>query len=240
MRRRLASLLWQGPGPRRFRGMGRCEPNPLAQTRWPGLIALRWLGGVLALALPGLALAVTPQQAAALAQGENTQRIEAITTLAAADDPAAHALLRALRDGELWMDDGHVYRVRGGVAVDALSDTPRVLPATARQVALNNRLRRSLDAALAAQGLGAADPAARARAIDAMGNPIAPELLLAVERALLRERLPQLRGKLELLRASALLRVPEPGRRREAAEVLAGSDQPAVRALLAERLADGG
>lgn len=201
-----------------------------------------WLGRMVvlaALALPGVALAVTPQQAAALAQGGTAQRVEAIAALAAADDPAAHELLRALRGGELWMDDGRIYRVRGGAAADALTGAALPLPAAARQVALNNRLRRSLDAALASLGLAAADPVARSRAIAGLGSRIAPELLPAVERALARESDPQLRRRLELLQASALLQVPEPSRRREAAEVLAGSDQPAVRALLAERLAAG-
>ena len=194
---------------------------------------------LVALALPGIVLAVTPQQVSALAQGETTQRVQAIAALAAVDDPTAHAVLRALRNGELWSDGERFYRVRGGTAVDALSGAVLALPATARQVVLNNRLRRSLDAALAAQGLASADPAVRARAIDTLGGPIAPELLPAVERALAQEHDPQLRGKLESLRASALLRVADSERRREAAEVLAGSDQPAVRALLAERLAVG-
>lgn len=202
-----------------------------------------WLGRMLvlaALALPGVAFAVTQQQAAALAQGATAQRVEAVAMLAADDDPAAHELLRALRDGALWMDGERLYRVRAdGAVTDAVTGASLTLPAEARQVTLNNRLRRTLDAALAVHGLAAADPAQRSRAIAGLGGRIEPELVPAVERALAREQDLQLRGRLELLRASALLQVPEPGRRRAAADTLAGSDQPGVRALLAERLAAG-
>jgi len=94
-----------------------------------------------------------------------------------------------------------------------------------------------LQAALASLRLTSPDPALRRAAAQALQNAaLDDDMVPAVERAIAAERDARTRQLLELALASARIGSPEPGERLQAVRLLAGSDQPQVRSLLARAL----
>jgi urea transport system permease protein len=186
------------------------------------------------------AAAIAPELAARIAAGETDDRIAALDEAVAAGDPALAPLLQALLADEVKVAAGRAYIVRGSSVTDAASGAAATLPDGAEDVVNNNRMRRQFEAALAGLKLFSPDATLRAAAISELKDQADEGKLPLVERALAAETQPALRAELELLAATLQLTSDDRAKRLAAAKLLAGSGQPATRALLLERLAPGG
>lgn len=194
--------------------------------------------------LPLAAHALTAPQALELAAGEADERVAQLLQLAASDDARAHALIRALSDESVQVQDGQVLIVQGAEAIDAVSGAVVALGDSAEEAVVNNRLRGALDSALAGMDLLQGDAARQREAAailqrGAFDDPTPAQLPL-VERALSPEfsaRLdPAARESLQLAQAALHLASADPAQRIAAARKLAGVGQPIVKALLSQRL----
>ncbi len=194
--------------------------------------------------LPLAAHALTAPQALELAAGEADERVAQLLQLAASDDARAHALIRALSDESVQVQDGQVLIVQGAEAIDAVSGAVVALGDSAEEAVVNNRLRGALDSALAGMDLLQGDAARQREAAailqrGAFDDPTPAQLPL-VERALSLEfsaRLdPAARESLQLAQAALHLASNDPVQRIAAARKLAGVGQPIVKALLSQRL----
>jgi urea transport system permease protein len=189
-------------------------------------------------AIVGTALALTPEQAARIAAGDNDGRIAALDqATAAADDPALVPFLQALLADEVKVAGGRAFIVRDGKTLDAATGAEATLPDGAEDVVNNNRMRRELEGALASLSLFAPDRAARAGAIAGLKGQVDEGRLPLVEKALAAETDAELKAQLVLLRAAVLIASDDKARRLDAAQQLAASPSPAIRSLLLERLA---
>ena len=195
--------------------------------------------------LPLPAAALTPAQALQLADGDADERAAQLLQLAASDDASAHALIRALADEAVQLQDGRVLIVRDAQALDAVSGQPVALGEGAEEVVVNNRLRGALESALAGMELLTGDAARQVEAAatlqrTAFDDPNPAQLAL-IERALAPEsaaRLaPAARESLLLAQAALHLASEDPTQRSAAAARLAEVGQPIVKALLSQRLA---
>ena len=194
--------------------------------------------------LPLAAHALTAPQALELAAGEADERVAQLLQLAASDDAQAHALIRALSDESVQLQDGRVLIVQGAEAIDAVSGAVVALADGAEEAVVNNRLRGALASALAGMDLLQGDAARQREAAailqrGAFDDPTPAQLPL-VERALSPEfaaRLdPAARESLQLAQAALHLASTDPAQRSAAARRLAGVGQPIVKALLSQRL----
>jgi urea transport system permease protein len=201
---------------------------------------LRWLLFPLLLTLAGAAHALDAQQARALAAGDNDARIAALQAAVSRADPALERFAQALLADEVKFDAARVFVVHDGKAVDAATGAEVTLPEGVEDVVNNNRMRRELQAALAALKLLSPDAALRAKAIAELKDQADEGKLPLVEKAERAETDAALKAQLALLKASILVQSPDKARRLAAAQALAQSDEPATRSLLKERLADGG
>ncbi|MFM7505657.1 MAG: urea ABC transporter permease subunit UrtB [Rubrivivax sp.] len=191
----------------------------------------------LLLGAAGAARALTAEQATAIAAGETDARVEALRRAVAEADPALAPFLRALADDAVKLAAGRAYVLREGRAFDAASGAEAVLPAGAEDTVSNNRMRRELEAALAALSLLSPEREARAKAITELKDVADPALLALVDKAAAAETDAALKEQLVLLRSLLLVQHPDAARRLQAARELASSAQPATRALLLQRLA---
>jgi urea transport system permease protein len=120
---------------------------------------------------------------------DETQK--AIDELAQSGHPTAEAVLEALSAGRLFYSPGDravLYRDSSGTLRDARSGAEASAEASSlKPVRLNNRLRRSVDAALGSLTLLAADPGRRMQAAQAVFKARDPAALPALEQALARE-----------------------------------------------------
>jgi urea transport system permease protein len=200
-------------------------------------LLLRLITFLLALVAAAPAVALTQELAARIAAGDNDARIAALGEAVAAGDAALASFVRALLADEVKVAGGKAFVVRDGKAFDAASGAETTLPDGAEDVVNNNRMRRELEAALAAMGLFSPDRAQRAKAVAALKDDADEGKLPLVEKALAAEADGALKAQLLQLRASVLIASSDPARRLEAAELLGNSRLPTVRSLLLERLA---
>ncbi|GAB3192934.1 urea ABC transporter permease subunit UrtB [Hydrogenophaga aquatica] len=207
-----------------------------------------WLRGLaacaLALTLAGQAWALTPEDALALADGDSSDRIEALNRLATEPGERAAALIRAMADEAVRLQDGKVLIVTGDSARDAVSGEAVALTDAAEDVMVNNRMRGALQTALAGLDLLSDDTARQREAAQrlrasAFEEPDAAQLPL-IDNALEPDHVQHLDGRareiLEQARAAILLSSEDPARRAEAAQALSGATQTIVKALLQQRL----
>lgn len=201
--------------------------------------------GLLLAAAAGLASALTPAQALAIAEGDADARTAALDevlaqALAQPAEGAAQALaglVGALLDERVQVADGRAWIVEGAQALEAATGARAPLPAAGEPALLTNRLRRALEEAQAVLALRASAPAQRLQAVqrlydappDASRLPLIDAVLAAETDAVLRERLARLRAMIAITAA-------DPAQRLAAAGVLAASGQPAVAALLQQQL----
>jgi len=202
-----------------------------------GLLFAVTLAMAILFALVGTALALTPEQAARIAAGDNDSRIAALAEAVAAADPALVPFAQALLADEVKVAGGRAFIVREDKAVDAVTGAAVALPDGAEDVINNNRVRSELESAIAALSLFAPERAVRAQAIADLRDQIDEAKLGLIEKALLAETDAELREQLGLLRAAAMIASPDKARRLEAAAQLAASLAPATRSLLIERIA---
>lgn len=177
--------------------------------------------------LCGPAWALSPELASRIAAGDGDDRVAALQQALAAGDASLGPFLHALRDGRV--------RLKGGQALVIVEGaTP---PADAEEPMLNNRMRREIDAALAGLDLLSKDRDTRAKALATLRDDADVSKLALFEKALAVESDAGLRAQLNALVAGAKLSSADSGQRRAAAAELAGSADPATRALLLEKLA---
>jgi len=172
------------------------------------------------------AWALPPELANRIAAGEGDDRVAAIQQALAAGDASLGPYLRALQDGRVRVKAGQALVIAEGAEA----------PADAEEPLLNNRMRREIDAALAGLDLLSADPEVRAKALATLRDDADAAKLPLFEKALATESDPKLRGQLNALVAGAKLSSTDAAQRKAAALELAGSADPATRALLLEKL----
>jgi urea transport system permease protein len=182
------------------------------------------------------AFALTPEQAARIASGESDDRIAALNEVVAAGDAGLVPFLQAMLADEVKVAGGKAFVVRDGKATEAGSGTAATLPDGAEDVVNNNRMRRELEAAMAALALFSPDRAARAQAIAGLKDQVDEGKLALLDRAEVAESDAALKAQLGVLKAAVLISSSDKDKRIAAATALAASREPATRSLLLERL----
>ncbi len=165
-----------------------------------------------------LALSLSPSRAAplddalaAFAADSFDETQKGIDILAASGHDSAEAVLTALAAGKLHLRPGDTtvfYEDRSGVLIDAHSGlSASADKATLKSIRLNNRLRRSVQAALGAVTLQAASPERRIAAARAVQRSRDEAALPAVDAALAKETDAQAKAALETARAAIIVAV---------------------------------
>src|SRR6266516_3040203 len=136
----------------------------------------------------------------------------AITAVAASGNAQAIVVIRALQDGRLLFsaDQKKVYvRDADGTILDAATGTPTAAaPADLKPVRINNRLRRSIDAALGGLTLLASDPARRLEAARAVFKSKDASALATLDAAIAKETDGTVKTALIEARAAVVLFMP--------------------------------
>ena len=207
--------------------------SPLLRTLRLGLQA-----AVAATALWQLpALALTAEQALAMADGDNSSRIAAMQDAVATGEPARVAdYLNALRDGEVQYAGERAFIVRGGEVLDPVTGQATQLPEGAEEASTNNRMRKEIANAQASLHLFVGNDAERLAAAQSMLQGATPERLAMVEKALAQESNAQVKEALSLAQSAALLGSEQAEQRMAAAALLSKHATPATRLLLNEQL----
>ena len=168
---------------------------------------------ILCLLPAALAAQTLDDLVASLPEGDFDDRARVVDAIAASGDPRALAVLELLAEGDLshLRDGGRVVTIRaeGGetVAYDALSGA-RIGPVgrrDARDVRVNNGLRRDIAAAIGRMGLQSADPAVRMDAAERAFRARNPDRVPALTEALEAETEPAIARVLSQARAAAIL-----------------------------------
>ncbi|MFT7402756.1 MAG: urea transport system permease protein, partial [Hydrogenophaga sp.] len=175
----------------------------LPTSWWSAVFCALWL-----LASP-TAHALTAEQALSLARGDSDERIATINALATTPDERGAALLSALGEERVRVQDDLVLIVRDDVASDAVTGAPIALGDSAEDVIVNNRIRSALATALAGMELvGGTPERQRAAALtlqrSSFNEPDADQLPV-IERALAADLDDDARQTLELAQAAVLL-----------------------------------
>jgi urea transport system permease protein len=197
---------------------------------------LRLLLLFVALGAAGASHALTAAQAKSIAAGDNDERIAALNAAVAQADTGVPAFVQALLDDAVKVSGEHVFVVRDGKAVDAATGAAAALPDNAEDVVNNNRMRRELESALAALKLFSPERAKRSQAIAELKDQVDEGKLGLIEKAEAAETDAALKAQLGVLKAAALIASGDKFKRLAAAKLLAGSDQPATKSLLLERM----
>ena len=197
-------------------------------------------GALLLLSTAFSSWALTPDQALRIVSGETDARLAALYKVVAAGDVVLEPFVKAILADEVKIAGGKALVVRDGKATDAVTGAALPLPEGVEAVINNNRMRRELEAALAALQLFSPDRNIRARAIAELKDGVDEGRLALIEKAEGTETDGALKVQLALLKAAVLITSPDKEKRLAAAALLADSDQPVTRSLLLERLAPGG
>ncbi|MCP3461339.1 urea ABC transporter permease subunit UrtB [Bradyrhizobium sp. CCGUVB23] len=169
-------------------------------------LALSFL--LIAFALPALA-GPFEDAVAKFANDDFSDTEEAIGAVASSGNPLAFPIINALQDGRLMADpDSKKVYVTGtdGKSIDATTGQPVAsVPDGASAVRLNNRLRRSVDAALGSLTLQSPDLSTRIQAAQSVFKSHEETALEAVDAALAKETNKSARTALSEARAAILL-----------------------------------
>ena len=179
------------------------------------------VGLALVALLPVSAHALSAADVAPLAGDDFDAKSAAIDRLIASHDAPSLALLKALsEDNALATDSGEMLIQDNDVARDAVTGKT-VAADGAQPVTLNNLLRSRVAGAVSGLALDAADPAARAAAIDALlKNPDAA-MKPMIDRARAKETDPVLKKRLDTLWAMTALHDSDAAKRLEAVQLVA-------------------
>jgi urea transport system permease protein len=186
----------------------------------------------------GSAHALTPEEAYAIAAGDNDNRVVALQKVLVKGDPALLPFLEALAADTVKVAGNRAYIVNGDEVKEAATGAVAKLPEGAEDVVNDNRMSSEIDAALAAGKLGDKDPARRIEAIGALSKAADESKLPVIDKALAAETDPKLQALLKTVRAKAMLVSVDPIMRIEATKALAGDASPEARALLMGRMQD--
>jgi len=192
-------------------------------------------------AAPTPALALTAEQAMAMASGDSDSRIAALNAAVDAGDPALPKFIQAMLDGAAVVTPDTVLVMDGDKYVDVTTGQEAALPESgAEDVINNNRIRSALGAALSTIRLSSPDvETRRAAANDLAGQSLDESQLPLIQKAYAAETDAGLKAQLDRMRATILISSDDKAKRLEAAEALGASGEMTVRGLLQERLAEG-
>lgn len=169
-----------------------------------------------------------------LASEDAEARTAALSALVASGDPLVARVIEALGDGRLYFEDGVGLLVEGDKAI--VVDTGAAAPMPKGEaIVANNRLRAEVDAALAALKLGDPDPKVRLDAAKALSESAEAPQREALAKALEKSGDPALVPYLKVALARIDLADDDADKRIQAIRAFAGSDDPQVKSLLAER-----
>src|SRR3954470_21295838 len=130
----------------------------------------------------------------------------AISAVAASGNPLALDVIQALQDGRLLFSGEKVFiKDKTGATLDAATGKPAAAPADAANVRLNNRLRRSVEAALGGLTLMSNDPARRYEAPKAVFKSRDANALATLDAALAKETDGRVKRALSEARAAVIL-----------------------------------
>ena len=131
----------------------------------------------------------------------------AVGAVAASGNPLAIDVIQALQDGRLLYGGDRVFiRDKAGAILDAATGKPAAdAPTNLSPVRLNNRLRRSVEAALGGLTLLAADPAKRYEAAQAVFKSREASALPTLDAALAKETDSRVKRALNEARAAVIL-----------------------------------
>ena len=211
---------------------GRAELNASNQRIVAAARRLAVLCAV-ALAMPASA-AVAPETIRELAFGEGDARGKAIAKVVASGDATALPLLEAVLAGEIkTAGEDRVLQVRGDEATDLFTGKAvKPVPDNLDDLSVNNRMRRELGTAIAALKLSSADRATRFAAAKELQSGADEDTLPVISSALAKETDPEVKGLLELTRASVQLASSDRATRLAAVKALAQSDSGSTKTLL--------
>jgi urea transport system permease protein len=182
------------------------------------------------------AYSLTADEAKAIAVGEGNARIEALrASVAHADDKTAQ-FIQALSDDAVKVVGDKPLIVKDGKGVDPVTGAESALPDTAEDIMNNNRMRGEIDAALASLKLLSPDATVRREAVKTLQGDVDESKLPLLDKAFAQESVADIKDRLGMLRAAAMLGSTDKSKRLEAATLLAQSSQAATKTLLIERL----
>lgn len=145
--------------------------------------------------------------------GSFTDSEDAVTRLQSSDNPLAYAVISALKDGRLYADDdAKTVFIKGadGKLINAASGQPvAALPDGASAVRLNNRLRRTIEAAMGGMTLLSPDLATRMQAAQSVFKSHDAAALPLVDAALKKESNDAARKALAAARGAIMLFMPD-------------------------------
>jgi urea transport system permease protein len=136
-----------------------------------------------------------------------------ISAVAASGNPLAAQIIEALQDGRLLFsaEDKSIFiRERSGTVLDATTGKATSgAPANLKPVRVNNRLRRSIEAALGGLTLMSADPGKRFEAAQAVFKSKDPNALATLDTAIGKETDARVKRALQEARAAVILFMPD-------------------------------
>ena len=198
---------------------------------------------LLAILIGNRAYAVDADTVMKLCLGENDVKIELISKLAESGDPTALPLLQALADGTLSVtaDGKQALIITDSGVQDAVTLKPvtTTAPADAEKVIINNLIRTTLDNVLAALKLSSPGKEDRLAAAEELQRQANEDLLPLIDRAMAKEKDPDVLNALRLAQACIHLKSQDPALRKAAIKMLAQSSGGNVKELLSARLAKG-
>ncbi len=181
------------------------------------------------------ALALTTDEARALAAGEFESRIAALNRVQGSADAKTLAFLQAMADDAVKLSDDQVFVIKDGKGYDPVSGAPKPVPDSAEDIVNNNEMRSQIEAALASSQLFAPDAATRAAAVKTLAGEPDEARLPVIEKAYATEQVASIKDALAAARAALLLNSADRAKRLEAARSLAVTGTPATKTLLLER-----
>src|SRR5438105_479177 len=175
-----------------------------------------------------------------LAAGDASTKSDVIRQAVESGDVTALPVLRALVEGRLLAAGERVAIEEGASLVDPLDHQPlQVDSSELEKVSINNRLRRTLDRAIATLGLFAPDPRERLAAARAVQEGADADVLPVVDRVVAQEKNAEVREVLRSIQGALLLGSPDRDRRLVAVEALRHVPSTRSKRLLLERLGRG-
>jgi urea transport system permease protein len=184
--------------------------------------------------------AVDPSLVEKLALGDASAKLEAIDGAVRKGDAEAVPVLRALLEGRLSVAGGkQIVIEEGGALLDPITRKPVKPSGDLEKVSINNRLRRTLERALAALGLFSPSVGERLAAARILQDSADEEVLATVERALVQEKNAQVKALLRSIQGGLLLSSPDREKRLAAIEVLRRAPSTRNKRLLLQRLGEG-
>jgi urea transport system permease protein len=177
---------------------------------------------------------------AKLASGDASAKLAAVQEAVASADVASLPVLRALLEGRLATAGGRILLEENGAFVDPFTRRPAAASADeAEKVTINNRLRRTLERAVAALELFSPATADRLRAARTLQEGADEDLLPALERVLAQEKDAQVRALVRSIQGALLLGSRDRDKRLAAVDVLRKAPSTRSERLLIERLGAG-